>query len=94
MRRSRSHTSRLLRSIHAMNSLFEISSDSPELTTDPLKMTLPDLLKSRNAEGLAQVPTEALQRCVRPVLESLQKLDAESLLELQRTPNGAVLGEG
>lgn len=58
------------------------------------KLTLCDLLKSTNEEGLAHVPLEVLQQCVKPILEGLQRLDAELLLKLDRVADGAVLHKG
>eukprot|EP00527_Entomoneis_sp_CCMP2396_P003839 CAMPEP_0198144030 /NCGR_PEP_ID=MMETSP1443-20131203/12369_1 /TAXON_ID=186043 /ORGANISM="Entomoneis sp., Strain CCMP2396" /LENGTH=298 /DNA_ID=CAMNT_0043807355 /DNA_START=12 /DNA_END=908 /DNA_ORIENTATION=- len=57
------------------------------------RWTLPDLLKS-NQDGLSHVPIEILAKCVIPVLEGLRSIDAESLLELERAHQGAVLDEG
>ena len=46
---------------------------------------------------LSNVPMEVLQQCVKPVLDGLQGIDAESLLELDRTNSpetGAILCKG
>ena len=76
-----------------MNSLSEIDLNSPVFPADSFRWTLPELLKS-NKDGLNHVPVEVLAKCVRPVLEGLRSIDAESLLELERTPKGAVLDRG
>lgn len=38
--------------------------------------------------GLASVPTETLRSCLRPVLEGLKGVDAEELLNLERSHDG------
>ncbi|KAL7564150.1 hypothetical protein ACA910_021125 [Epithemia clementina (nom. ined.)] len=82
-----------------MNSFSEISSSSPmshEYPSDPMELSLPALLISNNVAGggLAQVPVDVLQQYVEPILDGLQRIDAESLLELDRTNEGAVLYKG
>jgi hypothetical protein len=78
-----------------MNSLSEIDLNSPVLPADPLRCSLQDLLNATDEAGLAHVPVEVLSKCVRPVMEGLRSIDAESLLELERaTEGGATLADG
>ncbi|KAL7570921.1 hypothetical protein ACA910_002554 [Epithemia clementina (nom. ined.)] len=66
-----------------------------------LEESFPDVINILNQDmkdrsDLAQIPSELLQQRLRPILDSLQRLDAELLLELDRTTesDGAVLRPG
>mmetsp|Transcript_29291 Transcript_29291/g.80475 ORF Transcript_29291/g.80475 Transcript_29291/m.80475 type:complete len:341 (-) Transcript_29291:133-1155(-) len=89
----------LIKLKYIMGSLAEVDlntpffSPAPTSSTDSFSWTLPQLLKS-NQDGLAHVPTEILSKCIRPVLEGMESIDAESLLSLQRMAQGAALAEG
>jgi len=76
-----------------MNSLTELDLNLSVFPSDPLSWTLPELLRS-SEDGLAHVPIEILAKCIRPVLDGLQSIDAESLLELERIHKGAALSDG
>lgn len=76
-----------------MTSLSEIDLNRPVLPSNSFRWSLPDLIRS-SEDGLAHVPVEILAKCIRPVLEGLRSIDAESLLELDRVPQGAALSEG
>lgn len=76
-----------------MNSVSNISFSGSVLPADPQKWSLQDLLNS-SQDGLSHVPVDVLRRCVRPVLEGLQSIDAEGLLQLERIEDGAVVGNG
>ena len=70
------------------NHLFDIDISSPVYPADALQWTLPAIVKQSQNEGLSQVSTETLQRCLQPVMDGLVDIDAEALMHLERVSSG------
>ena len=78
------------------------SSVNPQQQQHPLEDSIPYFLNSlsakiENRQGLSDVPLEVLQGCLKPLLNILERIDAESFLELDRTSRneaGAVVEKG
>lgn len=65
-----------------------LSSSSTNTTNnDMMRWSLPDIVKG-NSKGLSSVSEETLQKCLKPVLDGLERLDAEALLDLERSTAG------
>ena len=59
---------------------------------DVLGQMIPPLLKRKG--GLSEISQETLRENLQPIVQALQKLDAEMLLGLQRSSRGPQLRQG
>jgi hypothetical protein len=67
--------------------------NNPAASDEEFHLTIPAIL-TQSGGGLSRMNQQVLADCMEPVIKSLQALDAEALLSLERVENGARLCDG